>query len=157
MNSTHKGKPVVKRTGYIVEFNALWYNMLCFYKEVNHSAVSEKIEKLILSVEQSFPDIFLNGYNYLFDSVTGTAVDWSLRPNMIFAVSLPYSPLNRLQKRAVLDYVTKELLTPKGLRSLSPKSEGYIPYCFGPQDQRIWLIIRALLGRGCLGLILKPI
>ncbi|WP_085536106.1 glycogen debranching enzyme N-terminal domain-containing protein [Massilibacteroides vaginae] len=136
MNSTHKGKPVVKRTGYIVEFNALWYNMLCFYKEVNHSAVSEKIEKLILSVEQSFPDIFLNGYNYLFDSVTGTAVDWSVRPNMIFAVSLPYSPLNRLQKRAVLDYVTKELLTPKGLRSLSPKSEGYIPYCFGPQDQR---------------------
>ena len=110
--------------------------MLCFYKEVNHSAVSEKIEKLILSVEQSFPDIFLNGYNYLFDSVTGTAVDWSVRPNMIFAVSLPYSPLNRLQKRAVLDYVTKELLTPKGLRSLSPKSEGYIPYCFGPQDQR---------------------
>ncbi|MDD4116309.1 MAG: amylo-alpha-1,6-glucosidase, partial [Massilibacteroides sp.] len=41
-----------------------------------------------------------------------------------------------LQKRAVLDYVTKELLTPKGLRSLSPKSEGYIPYCFGTQDQR---------------------
>lgn len=136
MNSTFRGKPVVKRTGYIVEFNALWYNMLCFYKEIKNSAVSEKIEQLIQSIEQSFPEVFLNGYNYLFDSVTGTAVDWSVRPNMIFAVSLPYSPLTRVQKRAVLDYVTKELLTPKGLRSLSPKSEGYIPYCFGPQDQR---------------------
>lgn len=136
MNSTFRGKPVVKRTGYIVEFNALWYNMLCFYKEIKDSDVCEKIEKLIQSVEQSFPEVFLNGYNYLFDSVTSTAVDWSVRPNMIFAVSLPYSPLTRLQKRAVLDYVTKELLTPKGLRSLSPKSEGYIPYCFGPQDQR---------------------
>ncbi|MDD4515258.1 glycogen debranching enzyme N-terminal domain-containing protein [Massilibacteroides sp.] len=136
MNSTFRGKPVVKRTGYIVEFNALWYNMLCFYKEMQNSAVSDKIEKTIQSIELSFTEVFLNGYNYLFDSVTGTAVDWSVRPNMVFAVALPYSPLTRLQKRAVLDYVTKELLTPKGLRSLSPKSEGYIPYCTGPQDQR---------------------
>ncbi|MDD2436906.1 MAG: glycogen debranching enzyme N-terminal domain-containing protein [Massilibacteroides sp.] len=136
MNSTFRGKPVVKRTGYIVEFNALWYNMLCFYKEMKNSAIDDRIEKIIQAIESSFTDTFLNGYNYLFDSVTGSAVDWSVRPNMIFAVSLPYSPLTRLQKRAVLDYVTKELLTPKGLRSLSPKSEGYIPYCFGTQDQR---------------------
>ncbi len=136
MNSTYKGKPVVKRTGYIVEFNALWYNMLCFYKELKNSSVDQKIEKIIEMIEHSFTDTFLNGYNYLFDSVTGNKVDWSVRPNMIFAVSLPYSPLSRLQKRAVLDYVTKELLTPKGLRSLSPKSEGYIPYCYGAQDQR---------------------
>ncbi|MDD4115473.1 MAG: glycogen debranching enzyme N-terminal domain-containing protein, partial [Massilibacteroides sp.] len=135
-NSTFRGKPVVKRTGYIVEFNALWYNMLCFYKEMKNSAIDDRIEKIIQAIESSFTDTFLNGYNYLFDSVTGSAVDWSVRPNMIFAVSLPYSPLTRLQKRAVLDYVTKELLTPKGLRSLSPKSEGYIPYCFGTQDQR---------------------
>lgn len=136
MNSTFRGKPVVKRTGYIVEFNALWYNMLCFYKEMNNSSVNEKIDKIIQSVEHSFTEVFLNGYNYLFDSVTGTVVDWSVRPNMIFAVALPYSPLTRLQKRAVLDYVTKELLTPKGLRSLSPKSEGYIPYCTGTQNER---------------------
>ena len=136
MNSTYKGKPVVKRTGYIVEFNALWYNMLCFYKEIKQSEVNAKIEKLIQQIEHSFPDTFLNGYNYLFDSVTGSTVDWSVRPNMIFAVALPYSPMTRLQKRAILDYVTKELLTPKGLRTLSPKSEGYIPYCFGPQEQR---------------------
>ena len=73
----------------------------------------------------------MNGFNYLFDSVDGSKVDWSVRPNMIFAVALPYSPLTRLQKRAVVDIVTKELLTPKGLRSLSPKSEGYRPYYVG--------------------------
>jgi Glycogen debranching enzyme len=136
MNSTFKGKPVVKRSGYIVEFNALWYNMLCFYKELNGDKVDNKVEKLIKKIDVSFIETFLNGYNYLFDSVNGSIVDWSVRPNMIFAVALPYSPLTRLQKRAVLDFVTKELLTPKGLRTLSPKSEGYIGYCAGPQEDR---------------------
>lgn len=136
MNSTFRGKPVVKRTGYIVEFNALWYNMLCFYKEMNDSNVSDTIENLIKAIDTSYTDVFLNGFNYLFDSVTSSAVDWSVRPNMIFPVALHYSPLSRLQKRAILDYVTKELLTPKGLRSLSPKSEGYIPYYVGTQEER---------------------
>ena len=45
--------------------------------------------------------------------MNGSTVDWSVRPNMIFAVALPYSPLTRMQKRAVVDIVTKELLTPK--------------------------------------------
>ncbi|MCD8193664.1 MAG: amylo-alpha-1,6-glucosidase, partial [Tannerellaceae bacterium] len=135
MNSTINGKPVVPRSGYIVEFNALWYNALCFYKELSGETV-EKYEQLIRAMDVSFQDTFVNGYNYLFDSVSGSAVDWSVRPNMVFAVSLPYSPLTRIQKRAVIDIVTKELLTPKGLRSLSPKSEGYKPYCTGPQAER---------------------
>lgn len=135
MNSTINGKPVVPRSGYIVEFNALWYNALCFYKELSGETV-DKYEKLIQAMDVSFQDTFVNGYNYLFDSVSGAAVDWSVRPNIVFAVSLPYSPLTRIQKRAVIDIVTKELLTPKGLRSLSPKSEGYKPYCTGPQYER---------------------
>lgn len=64
-------------------------------------------------------------------------MDWSVRPNQIFAASLPHSPLDRLQRKRVLDYVTKELLTPKGLRSLSPKSQGYTPLYEGPEEQRI--------------------
>ena len=59
-----------------------------------------------------------------------------MRPNMIIALACPYSPLTRVQKRGVLDIVTKELLTPKGLRSLSPKSEGYRPNYIGPQYER---------------------
>ena len=53
-------------------------------------------------------------------------MEWSVRPNMIFAVAFDYSPLNSSQKKGVLDIVTKELLTPKGLRSLSPKTVGII-------------------------------
>lgn len=136
MNSTVHGKPVVPRTGYIVEFNALWYNALCFYQETLEDAPDDKIDKLIKKVKASFADVFLNGYNYLFDYVSGSMVDWSVRPNMIFAVSLPYSPLEKLQGRAVLDMVTKELLTPKGIRTLSPKSEGYRPHYAGPQSER---------------------
>ncbi|MDR3137416.1 MAG: amylo-alpha-1,6-glucosidase [Tannerellaceae bacterium] len=136
MNSTIDGHPVVYRSGYIVEFNALWYNALCFYKELTGVEV-ERFEGVIRSADEAFPRTFVNGYHYLFDSVYGDGrVDWSVRPNMIIAVALPYSPLTRSQRRAVLDYVTKELLIPKGLRSLSPKSEGYHPYYTGPQRDR---------------------
>ena len=136
MNSTVNGRPVVPRSGYIVEFNALWYNALCFYNELLGAEPNAEVSRVIALVEKSFPQTFINGINYLFDYVNGSYVDWSVRPNMIFAVSLPYSPLTRVQKRAVLDVVTKELLTPKGIRSLSPKSEGYRPYYVGPQYER---------------------
>ena len=136
MNSTINGKPVVSRSGYIVEFNALWYNALKFYKELAGDKADESADVLINKMDTSFVETFLNGYNYLLDSVSGGYVDWSVRPNMIFAVAFPYSPLNRVQKRAVIDIVTKELVTPKGLRSLSPKSEGYRPNYVGTQNER---------------------
>ena len=85
---------------------------------------------------KSFVDVFLNEYGYLLDYVDGNMMGWSVRPNMIFAVAFDYSPLNSIQKKGVLDIVTKELLTPKGLRSLSPKSGGYNPNYVGPQIQR---------------------
>ncbi len=81
-------------------------------------------------------DTFLNEYGYLLDYVDGNMMDWSVRPNMIFTVAFDYSPLDARQKKGVLDVVTKELLTPKGLRSLSPKSGGYNPNYVGPQMQR---------------------
>jgi predicted glycogen debranching enzyme len=137
MNSTVNGKPVVPRSGYIVEFNALWYNALCFYKnDLNRDMPLDKIKELIDKIKISFSDVFVNGYKYLFDSVTGSKVDWSVRPNMIFAIALPYSPLEKLAQRPILDMVTKELRTPKGIRSLSPKSEGYRPGYAGSQTER---------------------
>lgn len=136
MNSTINGHPVVPRSGYIVEFNALWYDVLRFYCELMGNEPQPDLDPIIAQIEKSFPEVFVNGFNYLFDYVNGSTVDWSVRPNMIFAVALPYSPLTRMQKRSVLDIVTKELRTPKGLRSLSPKSEGYKPYYTGPQYQR---------------------
>ena len=140
MNSTANGRPVVPRTGYIVEFNALWYNALKFAASLAEEKKNEKrqqqLDTLAEQVKTSFVETFLNEYGYLFDYVDGNMMDWSVRPNMIFAVALDYSPLNKEQKKSVLDICTRELLTPKGLRSLSPKSGGYNPIYVGPQSQR---------------------
>ena len=140
MNSTANGKPVVPRSGYIVEFNALWYNALKFCalmaSEKGDVKGAEKIEALAGKVKDSFVETFVNEYGYLLDYVDGTMMDWSVRPNMIFAVALDYSPLNQQQMKSVVDICTRELLTPKGLRSLSPKSGGYNPIYVGPQTQR---------------------
>ena len=140
MNSTANGKPVVPRSGYIVEFNALWYNALKFCasmaSEKGDVKGAEMIEKLAAKVKESFVETFVNEYGYLLDYVDGTMMDWSVRPNMIFAVALDYSPLNQQQMKSVVDICTRELLTPKGLRSLSPKSGGYNPIYVGPQAQR---------------------
>ncbi|MBQ4525406.1 MAG: glycogen debranching enzyme family protein [Bacteroidaceae bacterium] len=140
MNSTAGGRPVVARTGYLVEVNALWYNALMFVAkmmtEQGNSAEAAPLEKMAEKVKPSFVETFLNEYGYLLDYVDGYMMDWSVRPNMIFTVAFDYSPLDTHQKKRVLDIVTKELLTPKGLRSLSPKSGGYNPNYVGPQNQR---------------------
>ena len=140
MNSMANGRPIVPRTGYIVEFNALWYNALKFAaamaEQNNETENIARYEALAELCQKSFVDTFLNEYGYLFDYVDGNMMDWSVRPNMIFAVALDYSPLSQDQKKSVLDVCTRELLTPKGLRSLSPKSGGYNPIYVGPQTQR---------------------
>ena len=140
MNSTANGRPVVPRTGYIVEFNALWYNAVCFCASLAEIAGDEASrQELLASTEitkKSFVETFLNEYGYLYDYVDGNMMDWSVRPNMIFPVAFDYSPLSQDQKKKVLDICTRELLTPKGLRSLSPKSGGYNPIYVGPQTQR---------------------
>lgn len=140
MNSTANGKPVVPRTGFIVEFNALWYNALKFAAAIagddGLSEMTVRFEELAGRVKISFLDTFLNEYGYLYDYVDGNMIDWSVRPNMIFPVAFDYSPLSQDQKKAVLDICTRELLTPKGLRSLSPKSGGYNPIYVGSQNQR---------------------
>ena len=140
MNSTANGRPVVPRTGYIVEFNALWYNALCFCASLAGAVGEEADQQELLAqaeiTKKSFVDTFLNEYGYLYDYVDGNMMDWSVRPNMIFPVAFDYSPLSQDQKKKVLDICTRELLTPKGLRSLSPKSGGYNPIYVGPQTQR---------------------
>ncbi len=140
MNSTVDGHPVVPRTGYIVEINALWYNALRFVatmsREGGQIEYADHLDAQAEITGKSFVEVFRNDFGYLFDYVNGNLMDWSVRPNMIFTVAFDYSPLTRDQKKQVLDIVTKELLTPKGLRSLSPKSGGYNPNYVGSQRQR---------------------
>lgn len=141
MNSTVNGQPVIPRTGYIVEFNALWYNALMFVVSLfecdeQEAEFCKTLIDLADKCKYSFVSTFLNDYGYLFDYVDGDMMDWSVRPNMIFPVAFDFSPLNQEQKKKVLDVCTRELLTPKGLRTLSPKSGGYNPMYVGPQTQR---------------------
>lgn len=140
MNSTSNGRPVVPRNGYIVEFNALWYNALMFTASMARDNKDDEkaahLEEIASRCKDSFVKTFLNEYGYLYDYVDGNMADWSVRPNMVFAVALDFSPLNQQQKRSIIDICTRELLTPKGLRTLSPKSGGYNPMYVGPQAQR---------------------
>lgn len=138
MNSEVNGFPVVPRSGYIVEFNALWYNALCFNAElleINGEDATEYQEMAELT-GKSFKDTFLNMHGYLLDYVDNGFTSWSVRPNMLIASSLEYSPLTTPERKKIFDICTKELLTPKGIRSLSPKSGGYNPYYAGNQTQR---------------------
>lgn len=139
MNATDNGMPITPRSGYLVEFNALWYNALMFAAELLESSDANKAKEyasLAQKVGISFTNMFLNEHGYLYDYITGNYYDLSVRPNMVWALSMEYSPLNRTQRKQALDVVTRELLTPKGLRSLSPKSEGYNPYYMGSQKNR---------------------
>jgi predicted glycogen debranching enzyme len=130
------------RHGKPVEINALWLNALVMLAEMEeklardiHSAVI--LRKLADQVAANFVRAFWNREGgYLYDVIQGDVRDASVRPNQIFAVSLPYSPLDKAQQKAVLDVVTQQLLTPYGLRSLSPKDERYCPKYTGNHWQR---------------------
>lgn len=142
MDSVVDGHPVVPRSGYIVEFNALWYNALCFYnqilKEQGDDGKAAEIQAWADKCKVAFKDTFLNEYGYLLDYVDGPMMDWSVRPNQLFAIAFDYSPLDLPQRKSVLDICTKELLTPKGIRSLSPKSGGYRPVYEGSERDRLY-------------------
>ena len=132
MNATEDGKPITPRTEYVVEINALWYNALRFAAMLVESPAWEEMAG---KTAESFVNTFWNGL-YLYDYVNGEYKDVEVRPNMILAVSMPYSPLNRQQQKSVLDVCTRELLTTKGLRSLSPKSGSYRPNYVGGMLER---------------------
>lgn len=141
MNSHLNGRPIIPRSGYLVEFNALWYNALMFGVKLLESdpklkELSDKWNAAAEKMKQPFVDMFLNDGGYLYDYVDGRYACPDVRPNMAVAIGLDFSPLDRRQRKSVLDVVTRELLTPKGLRTLSPKSYGYRPFYLGSPDER---------------------
>lgn len=141
MDAYIDGKPVTQRGGLAVEINAAWYNAVCFALELAESAG----DKLFINEWASYPQLIAQSFiqtfwnedeGYLADYVDGNYADWSVRPNMIFAASLPYSPLSREQKKSIVSKVKSELLTPRGLRSLAPKNFHYKGFCEGNADER---------------------
>ena len=139
MSAMENGRPITPRTGYVVEINAYWYNAMCFAAELLKAAgkdhQAELMEYQSELTRDAFVRTFWNGF-YLNDYVVDQYQDKEVRPNQIWAVSLPYSPLDRRQQKAIVDICTKELYTPKGLRTLSPKSGNYRPVYIGGQLER---------------------
>ena len=141
MSASVDGHPVIPRTGYLVEFNALWYNALSFlislYEDDPDTLKTvEELKALAAKVKDSFIETFLNEYGYLYDYVDRQYTDLEVRPNMVIAIGIEFSPLDRRQRKKILDLATRELLTPKGLRSLSPKSYAYRPVYVGNPYER---------------------
>ena len=132
---------VTPRIGKTVEVNALWYNalkiMAFFAREMGLTSELAEYNALSQKVEKSFLDAFwFPDGQYLFDCITGNVKDAAIRPNQIFAVSLPYSMLPVKKQRGVVNVVEKHLLTPYGLRSLSPHDKDYIGRYCGNQYER---------------------
>lgn len=141
MDAVVDGKPVTPRTGMPVEVNALWYNAVCFSLHLARQAEDAKFvsqwEHLPALIADSFVHTFWDEHRgYLADVVNGDDKDWSVRPNQIFAASLPYSPAEESIAAAVVQKVQGELLTPRGLRTLSPKDANYKGTYFGDQKMR---------------------
>lgn len=141
MDAVVDGQPVTWRPGYTVEVNALWYNALCYYLKMCHKhkrhTEADSVGLLAERVQKSFVETFWSEEEgYLFDYVDGDYKDAAIRPNQVLAASLIFSPLNVEQKKCVIDVIKKELLTPLGLRTLSPSDPKYQGVLEGSQRDR---------------------
>ena len=120
---------VTPRTGKAVEINALWYNALRIMADFARLLGESPDEYIGLAdqVQVSFSRFWGSDVGYCYDVIDtpdGT-FDAQLRPNQLFAVSLPHSPLDAAQQRAVVDVCARRLVTSLGLRSLAPDSAAY--------------------------------
>ena len=143
MDSYVDNQPVTPRIGMPVEVNALWYNAIMFTLEIAGPRSTEG--KVILSEWKEIPDLIRQSFEtvfwdqekgYLADVVNGDQKDWSVRPNQLLAASLPFSPLSKPIMGAVLKVTEEQLLTPRGLRSLSPHDPQYRGQYRGAQSDR---------------------
>lgn len=130
MDAIVNGNPVTPRRGYAVEINALWYNAVCFTLDMARGKDRRFIkenETLPALIKESFIKTFWNEkVGYLADYVNDEeGQNTFVRPNMVIAVSLPYIMLDCDQMKKVMDVADKELVTPRGLRTLSPGNPYY--------------------------------
>ena len=133
MDAMVDGIPVTPRDGYPVEINALWYNALCFARDLAKEFGEPPLfdDDLIPRLRRSFGETFWrhdaasSPQGCLGDVFRDGVLDTAVRPNQIFAVSLPFSPLDPAEQAAVVRAVREQLLVPCGLRTLSPADPAY--------------------------------
>ena len=142
MDAVVNGVPVTPRNGYAVEINALWYNAVCFAVEMAKKAGDKnflaEFSELPNLIKTSFLEMFWNEKaGYLADYVNDEeGKNMFVRPNMTIAISLPYSMLDKEQMKKTLDVIDKSLVTPRGLRTLSPNNRYYKGTYQGSQEER---------------------
>jgi predicted glycogen debranching enzyme len=130
---------VTPRIGKPVEVNALWYNALCamaaFARRLGTSAAPW--EALAARARAGFERFWNARARCCYDVIDGPeGDDDALRPNQVFAVSLPESPLSKDRQRQVVEACARHLLTSYGLRSLAPGHGAYVGTCTGDQRSR---------------------
>ncbi len=130
---------VTPRAGKAVEINALWYNALCIMASLAEQLGEEagRYAALAERVAAGFERFWNAPLGYCYDVLDAPAgPDGSLRPNQLLAVSLPHSPLSAERQRSIVDTCARHLLTPHGLRSLSPDDKAYIGRYAGDRRKR---------------------
>ncbi len=142
MNAYIDGKPVTERRGYQVETNCLWYNAVCFAHDMESrygrsKAFVARCAEVKAAIEDSFYDIFWSEERrHLADYVDENGQNIFTRPNQIYACSLPYSPVSEEAQAEILHAVERELVTTRGIRTLSPKNPNYRSRYEGNQIER---------------------
>lgn len=141
MNAYAGGQPVTPRYGCPIEINALWYNAITFALELAVAGkdlkFAEEWQALLEKVGQSMVEVFWDEEKgYLADVFYQDQPDWSVRPNQVIAVALPHSPFSKEMKKSVLSLAKKDLLTNRGLRTLSPRNPNFKPSYEGGEIQR---------------------
>ena len=141
MDAVIDGRPVTPRTGCQVEINALWYNAVKFALEMARLAKDSDFIYDWEPMVQDFPTVFKDTFwskeiGYLADYVNGDYKNFQIRPNMMIATSLPYSPISEKIRQLILKRTCEELLTDKCIRSLSPNDPEYKGHYFGNQAAR---------------------
>ncbi|MDE6870657.1 MAG: amylo-alpha-1,6-glucosidase [Bacteroidales bacterium] len=144
MNTYVEGHPVNERPGYQVELNAFWYNALCFAIDMEARYGGPKgrafvqqwssVRDLVLA---NFQPTFWNAEcGYLADYVDWNGQNLDVRPNQLFAICLDYSPVEDEVKSEVIMTINNELITKRGIRSLSPRNTKYKGVYEGSQADR---------------------
>jgi glycogen debranching enzyme len=131
---------VTPRIGKPVEIQALWYNALRvmeqFAKRFGDENERKRFERMAILASESFNQLFWNDAEGCLYDVVNNSNDASIRPNQVFAASLHYSMLSEERAKRMLEVVERELLTPMGLRTLSPRDPKYIGTYGGDQRAR---------------------
>lgn len=143
MNAYLHGRPVTERAGYQVETNAFWYNSICFALEMEGKYVGA--DSQFIKDWTPVRDLVKRNYMHTFwndrlrclaDYVDNAGQHTEVRPNMLYAIWVDYSPVDDEVVRRVMQIIDNELVTSRGIRTLSPRDVNYKGVYEGSQEER---------------------